>query len=191
VEGSGQTITEQRSVAPFTELSVRGAIEAQVRIGQPQSVAITGDDNVVRIIKTVVSNGRLTVEPEQSYDSTVAIRVEIVAPELNWVGIGGASTVSVTGVEADAIDLRASGASTIRVSGTAGNVEAEASGASRMRLEELSAETVDVDATGASTIEVAASERLTGSASGASTITYSGNPEASVSTSGASNVRRR
>ncbi|MGD9889763.1 MAG: head GIN domain-containing protein [Dehalococcoidia bacterium] len=191
VDGSGQSATEQRSVAPFTELSVRGAIEAQVRIGQPQSVAITGDDNVVPIIKTDVSSNRLTVEPERSYNSSVPLRVEIVVPELDWIGISGASTVTVTGVDVDEMNLRASGASTLRVSGIAGDVKAEASGASRMRLEDLAAETADVDATGASTIEVTVSDRLTGSASGASTITYAGNPEVSVRASGASSVRQR
>jgi hypothetical protein len=191
VEGSGQSTTEQRSVAPFTELSVRGAIEARVRIGQPQSVAITGDDNVVPIIKTDVSGDRLSIGPEKSYESSVPLRVEIVVPELNWIGISGASTVTVTGIDTEELTLRASGASTIQVSGTAGNVEAEASGASRMRLEGLSAEQAEVDATGASTIEVTVSERLSGSASGASTITYSGNADVSVSTSGASTVRRR
>jgi hypothetical protein len=191
VAGSGQSTTEQRSVAPFTELSVHGAIETQVRIGQPQSVAIIGDDNVVSIIKTEVNGDRLTIGPAKSYESNVPLRVEIVAPELDWIGISGASTVTVTGVNAETITLRASGASTIRVGGTSGTVEAEASGASRMRLEDLSTRLADVDATGASTIEVTVSERLSGSASGASTITYSGNPDVNVSTSGASTVRRR
>jgi hypothetical protein len=83
VEGSGQSTTEQRSVAPFTELSVRGAIETQVRIGQPQSVAVTGDSNVVPIIKTDVTNDRLTIGPEKSFNSDMPLRVEIVVPELD------------------------------------------------------------------------------------------------------------
>ena len=170
---------------------MRGAIEAQVRIGRPQSVTITGDDNVVPTIKTDVSGDRLTIGPEKSYESSVPLRAEIVVPELDWVGISGASTATVSGVDVEAITLRASGASTIRAGGTAGNVNAEASGASRMRLEDLSAEQAEVDATGASTIDVTVSERLTGSASGASTITYAGDAQVSVSTSGASTVRRR
>jgi hypothetical protein len=99
--------------------------------------------------------------------------------------------VTVTGVDVDAMNLRASGASTLQVSGTAGELDTDASGASRMRLEDLSATEAEVDATGASTIEVTVSGRLAGSASGASTVTYSGNPDVSVSTSGASSVRRR
>lgn len=171
VEGSGQSMTEQRDVEPFTELSVRGAVQAQVRIGQPQSVSLIGDDNVIRVIKTEVRDDRLAVEPEKSYNSNLPLRLEIVVPDLDWVAVSGASTV--------------------QVSGSAGEVDAEASGASRTRLQDLSAREAEVDATGASTIEVTVSERLTGSASGASTVTYAGDPDVRVSTSGGSNVRRR
>lgn len=191
VEGSGQSMTEQRDVAPFTELSVRGAVQAQVRIGQPQSVSLIGDDNVIRVIKTEVRDGRLTVQPEKSYNSNVPLRLEIVVPDLDWVAVSGASTVTVSGVDVEEMTLRVSGASTVQVSGSAGEVDAEASGASRIRLQDLSAREAEVDATGASTIEVTVSERLTGSASGASTVTYAGNPDVRVSTSGGSNVRRR
>lgn len=191
VEGSGQAVTEQRDVPPFTELRIRGAVATEVRIGDPQSVAITGDDNVVRVIKTEVRDGRLSIEPEKSYDSDVPLRVAIVVPELEEIEASGAATVTVSGLDADELSIKASGASMVRASGSAERIDAEASGASRIGLEELTAEEAEADASGASTIEVTVSGQLSGSASGASTVTYAGNPQVDVSRSGASNVRSR
>lgn len=191
VSGSGQGITEQRDVGSFTELRVHGAITAEVRIGQPQSVAISGDDNVVRVIRTEVRDGRLTIEPEKSYNSDEPLRASIVVPELESVEASGASTVTLSGVNAQEFRARASGASTVRASGSVERVEADASGASRIRFEDLTAREAEADASGASTVEVSASERVSGSASGASTVTYSGRPQVNVRTSGASSVRGR
>jgi len=191
VEGSGQAVTEQRSVPSFTELRVRGALTVEVRIGQPQSVAITGDNNVVAVIKAEVSDGRLSVEPEKNYESAMPLRVAIVVPELESIEASGASTITVGGLDADELRIRASGASMVRASGSAERIEASASGASRIGIEELAAREVEADASGASTIEVTVSDQLSGNVSGASTVTYAGNPEIRVNRRGASNVRSR
>jgi hypothetical protein len=191
VKGNGDTETEQRSVDAFTQLSVAGAIQAEVTIGSPQAVSVTAARNIVPLIKTEVRDSRLIVEPRNQYRTTEPVRVTITVPELSYVAATGASGITAGGIRADALTVRASGASTVRAAGSATRVDAEASGASRLRLDELTATDVRVDASGASSIEVQASGSISGEASGASSVRYGGTPRVSVSTSGASSVRPR
>jgi hypothetical protein len=191
IDGSGRSATEQRDVAQFTELQVRGALTVEARSGDQRSVTITGDDNILRIIKTNVRDNRLTIEPEKSYTSDVPLRVSVVAPDLRGIVASGASTVTVEGIRTTELSVQAGGASTVRASGSVERVTADATGASRILLGDVTARDAGVRASGASMIEVSASGTISGRASGASSIRYRGTPQdVQVSTSGASSVRR-
>src|SRR6476469_1809892 len=61
VQGSGTAATEQRTVSPFSQVRVSGVIELKASIGQPQSVSVSGDDNVVPLIRTDVHDGKLLI----------------------------------------------------------------------------------------------------------------------------------
>jgi hypothetical protein len=191
IEGSGETITEQRDVPAFTRLDVSGALNASVTIGSPQSVSVTGDRNVVPIIRTEVRGSTLVVEPEKRYTSRTSARVTITVANLTDIEVSGASTIEVSGIQASGMRLDASGASTVRASGRADTLDAEASGASRLRLSDLAVRDAEVDASGASTIELQVSGTLSGEASGASSVRYTGTPDVRVRTSGASSVHSR
>jgi len=191
VKGSGNAVTEDRNVSGFTELRVQNALTVEVQIGEPQSVTVTGDDNIVKIIETDVSGDQLTVRAEKDYSTKTPLSVAITVPHLTALDVSGASNVTVAGLNEPELEIEASGASEVTVSGSAGQIDVEASGASRLHLENLAVRQAEVDASGASTIGLQVSDSLTGDASGASTIGYSGSPQVDVDTSGASSVRQQ
>ncbi len=88
--------------------------------------------------------------------------------------------------------MRASGASTVEITGSTGPLDVEASGASTVRLANFTSADTRVNASGASNITVNASGKLTGEASGASSVRYTGSPASvQVDTSGASSVKQQ
>jgi len=191
VRGTGMNVNEQRDLPEFTELSVNGTLSAEVTIGSPQSVTVSGDSNIVPLIRTEVRSGRLVVEPRNRFRSDPPVRVVITVAQLGWAGATGALSITVTGLRTESFTVRASGASTIRAAGSADRLDAEASGASRLRLEDVNARDARVDASGASSIDLQVSSTLEGDASGASSIRYGGSPQVNVKSSGASSVRNR
>src|SRR5258707_379800 len=98
--GSGTIKEETRQVGDFSGVSVGSGIRATVSIGPKTSVVLTGDDNLLSMIKVEVVNGKLTarVEDHGGISPTQPIRLTVVTPHLTTAeASGGASlTAGVT-----------------------------------------------------------------------------------------------
>lgn len=117
--------------------------------------------------------------------------LEPLDPEQLSLQLNGASRVFLV-VAVDELTVDADGASVANVGGQAQALSVRANGASSLRLDELAAQTATVDADGASTVEVLVEEDLQASAAGASTIRYGGDPQTlDRDVSGASTVTQR
>src|SRR5687767_10753214 len=62
--GSGKQATEERQVAPFTQVEGSGAMKLEVAVGPTQSVTVTWDDNLLAHAITEVSGQKLRVYPK-------------------------------------------------------------------------------------------------------------------------------
>ncbi len=156
------------------------------------SVELEADDNLLLLIKTEVSGDTLKISTEDRISSKTKIVVKISMPELTSLDISGASGAVVSNVKTDSLKLEASGASKIKISGEANNLESGANGASGIDAEGLTVNDADVVASGASNITVSAANNLKADASGASTILYTGEPKnVEPTSSGASSVKKK
>jgi len=191
VVGSGVIVEDERLVGAFEELQADNAIEVTVDAGQDQRVVVTGDDNIVPLVRTTVSGGRLTVgyAPNTTVQPSEPVVVRIAVPDLTFTGASGASRVALSGLRSDALELQASGASRITAAGAGSKLKIGASGASRVEAVDLPAWEASVEASGASSVSVDVSDRLEAEASGASNVCYRTEPAAvDANTSGASTV---
>jgi hypothetical protein len=215
IPGSGKVAEEDRTIGEFTEIEVHGVVAADVTAGESPMLKLSGDDNLLPLIETEVRDGRLVIraKPGQNINPTTPLKAAVTAtkplgraevsgaascrvaaptaPKFHGQG-SGATSLTLEGLDAEQLDLDASGASTVAASGKVQALTAGASGASNLRLAGLEASTADVSVSGASGAEVKATEAITGSASGASNITVLGNPpRKDVSKSGASGITYR
>lgn len=191
--GSGRTQTEQRNVSNFSQIKVSGAIAVEVAASQKDfSVETEADDNLLQYVKTEVSGDTLRIYTEGRISTSNPIRVRISMPKLESFDVSGASSGDLTGINNENLTIDASGASKIKIEGTAKELRVDLSGASRLDSENLKSENVWVEASGASNATVYASNEINAEASGASCIRYAGNPkEANQSSSGASSVKQK
>ena len=192
VQGSGTAKSETRNVSGFTKIDAGGAINVEVAVQKDFSVVVEADDNLLTNIKTEVSGDTLKIYSEDRISPKTRINVLISMPAIEGLDVTGASTGNVTGVNADLLELKASGASKIRIDGTAKQLNADASGASTVDAESLTVENADVEASGASKAIIAATNDLKVNASGASKISYVGEPKnIKQNSSGASSVTNK
>src|SRR5512140_3056357 len=97
--GSGVTASEQRTTATFTSLSITGkAIDTYVSIGDPVSVKVTSDDNIVPLIITKVQNDELTIGLDRVVSTKLGMRVDLTMPSLARLKAGPAVKVHLAGV---------------------------------------------------------------------------------------------
>src|SRR5690349_10486914 len=65
--GSGHAVSVLHKTGRFSVVEVAGAANAVVRVGAKTRVVVRGDDNIVPLVRTEVSGGRLVISERGSY----------------------------------------------------------------------------------------------------------------------------
>jgi hypothetical protein len=190
--GSGNIVSEKRSVSGFSSVDVSNAFVVEIVAGKDFSVEVQSDDNIVPLIKTDVSGGTLHIETEKSVSTKNEMTVRITAPEIEKIESSGVAKINASGLTGKSLAISTSGASKIVVAGEAADLSVDVSGASNVDAEKLNAVNARIETSGASKVYVNVSGELHAQASGASHIFYSGEPKTvDVDKSGASSVTKK
>jgi hypothetical protein len=186
--GSGVTVTDPREVPSFTTVELAGANTVTIHVGEPTSVVVTGDDNLVDRVTTDVSDDRLVIDNSGSFSTKASMNVAVSAPSLDGVELSGAGTVTVDGVAADEFTAQLGGAGTLTVSGTVARASALLDGTGTLDLGDLVATDATAELPGTGTLRIHATSTLDASLSGTGTIFYAGDPTVTVHNTGTGTV---
>ncbi len=176
VIGSGVRVTETRDVTGFSAVHMKGAFSVSATCGADHAFSMTGDDNLLPMVETKVEDGTLTISLSGSIKTEKTIRIELSAPTLNRVTVGGAVRAHLTGLSGDSFDLQLSGAGSVTAAGSVRSLDINASGAMNLNAEELRAQVVSVEMSGAGNGTVTATEELHVTISGVGRLECHGNP---------------
>lgn len=207
VAGNG-TVAEERSIADVTEVEVKGVGTLIITLGETEELTVTAETAVLPKIKTAVSNGRLTIEPDGSFSTTEEVTYDLTIKELRAIVVegsaeveaealateelrleaGGSASITVTELEVDKLEVTIEGSATVELAGSATEQRVEIEGSGSYEAEELASQDaiVIVDGAGEATVQV--SDTLEAEAGGAGTIEYTGDPTVNATTSGAGEV---
>lgn len=176
VTGSGTPKNEVRPVAGVSEVEVSGALSVDIGPGPEAKVEISGDDNLVPLVKTTVSGSRLEISNQKSLRPKVPMVIHVSVPQLTAVSASGASSAVVHDARGAKLTLAARGASKLRADGAVQELTLEASGASDADLDQLAVQRATATVSGASDAEIAVSRALDAHVHGASSLKYRGDP---------------
>jgi hypothetical protein len=186
--GSGVSVTDHRDVAPFAGIELAGANTVVVEVGGTLSVAVTGDDNLVERVTTVVEDGRLVIDDTGSFTTNANMSVAVSIPALDTVELGGAGTMTVEGIASDDFSAELTGDGTLEASGTVERLTATLAGTGTLDLHNLVASDATARLEGTGTIRVHASSTLDATLSGTGTILYRGDPTVTMHHTGTGTV---
>jgi hypothetical protein len=186
--GSGVSATDRRDLSPFATVELAGTNAVVIHVGAPQSVEVTGDDNLVGRITTTVTEGRLVIGDTGSFTTKAPMRVAVSMPSLEGVELSGDGAVTVEGVTGAAFDARLAGDGTVVVAGTARLVHAVLTGDGTLDLHDLSAIDGTARLGGTGTIRINATATLDANLSGTGTILYRGEPTVTMHNTGTGTV---
>jgi hypothetical protein len=211
VKGNGNILTENRQVSGFDRISVAGAGKIVLVKAEEESLSIETDENLLPLIQSSVRGGCLHLGPENvSMSPSRSIHYILKYKHLNALTCSGAIHAEGSQIESESLDLRLSGASSVKVldlktdrlmadisgathveiGGKAREQKVGLSGASKYQAGNLDSETVRLDCSGASSVTLWVRNHLTAHLSGASSLDYFGAPQHSeCHTSGASHVK--
>jgi hypothetical protein len=191
VSGSGNRERQKRNVASFNSISYNGAFDVDIVCQQPVSLEIEGDDNILPLVGTEVSNNVLHIKNLRNYSASEPIKLKISVPNLEGIAINGAGKIEVSGMKNEKFEIDANGAPTLRVSGETKLVEIDANGAGKIDTHKLRASKAIVDTKGVSKVDVYATDQLDVTVSGPSHVTYQGDPVVNKTINGPGSVEKK
>jgi Putative auto-transporter adhesin, head GIN domain len=173
---AGTTTTQNRDVGAFTRLKAEDQVDVNLRVGESRRLTVRAGENVIDDIRTEVRDGTLYLGYDGPGIREGRLLVEVSAPAVEAIDITGASDVRVDGLDADAFDVRVSGAGDLAAEGRVRRLTLDISGAGDADLAELATDDARVELSGSGDAEVSASELLDAEVSGAGDLAYRGEP---------------
>ncbi len=211
IQGSGNVVSKTMDVDEFHSVSIEGQGNLYITQGEEQSLRIDAEDNILEVMETEVSGGKLTVSTGlKCIRPTKPINIYVTMMDVNSLSVSGSGKIQgETPINTDILSVSTSGSgeSNLEVNvselntaisgsgkettrGVADMHSIRISGSGKIYGYELVTRTTDISISGSGTCEVHATEELDVLISGSGNIYYKGDPEVSESISGSGKVEK-
>ena len=191
IKGSGKRVMEKRNVTPFTAISTEGSFRIEVTCQKDPGLEVEGDDNVLAVVTSEVSNNVLRLRNTKNYSSSEPVRFRISVPNLEGLSVSGAGSIEIKGLNNEKFEIDSSGAPTINVAGKTKLIDIDSSGAGKIDTHNLHAARAVVDSKGVAQIDLDVTDQLDVTISGPSSVYYKGDPKVNKTINGPGKVERR
>lgn len=197
VYGNNHVVKKEREAGKFTGLRVSSGIDAYLKQGNDESIAVEADENLHEYIITEIRDGVLHIYTEANIREAEMKRVYVTMKEISSLKTTSAGDIiGETPVKTDNLELSASSAGDIKLevlvkeieadisssgdvtlNGEADILNADLSSAGDLNAYGLEVREADVSVSSAGDADISVSERLKARASSAGHINYRGNPK--------------
>jgi len=191
IKGSGNRKVEKRNITAFTSISTEGAFSIEITCQKDVGLEVEGDDNVLALVTTEVSNNMLRLRSSKNYSSDEPVKFRISVPNLERLIVEGAGQIDLKNLNNDKLKIDAEGAPAISVSGKTKLIDIDTSGAGKIDTHNLHAARAVVDSKGVAQIDLDVADELDVTISGASSVYYKGDPKVNKTINGPGKVERR
>lgn len=191
VRGSGRRASEERSIDDFSAVQLAMAAKVLVVVGEPTSITLSGDDNLIALVTTEVRGGWLVIDTPRGQDLRFrqGLEVRLGTPDLSRFEVEGSGDVEIQDVKTDHFHLSIEGSGDVVASGVVDHLEADIEGSGDMKLQRLHAREAAVSIEGSGDVRVHVVESLRYSIEGSGDIRYDGAPHVSGEIEGSGSVR--
>ena len=213
VVGSGEVVSETRTLADFDSIEIEYPVELTVQQGNANSMKIEAEDNLLPQLVTKVSGNTLTIGNSQldwtlRVNPTRPVRMTLTVKTLQRVdlpsagsltiqklqtdnlqiSISGAGSVTLSDLTAKDLTARLSGAGSFSAAGSADNLDVNISGLGSFQGEDLASQTADINISGAGSATLWVKSNLNVRISGTGSVKYYGSPNVERQISGLGSV---
>lgn len=189
IVGDGQKESQERPISAVAAIRSDGAFALTIDSGPAPKLVIDADRNLLPIIKTTVSNGRLEIYADRSYSVEGRIKVSVASPQISEISASGSNQIEAHGFNSGPLSVTLNGSNTAALSGNATALDCVISGANHLSARDLTAQSAKVTLNGSGDAAIDARQAITAQISGAGSITVYGNPkERSTEVNGAGKI---
>lgn len=175
IKGSGVKQTIDRKIEDFLSINSFGAFDITYRHGSP-SLKISGDDNIIPLLKAKVIDKTLQISIDKSYSTNHPIIIQVSSPNIASISINGSSNVNLEDINTEHLKISLLGTADIKANGLASRLDLNVQGSGDANIKSLTADYVTVSLQGSGDIILTAKKQLDATVSGVGDIRFFGNP---------------
>jgi Putative auto-transporter adhesin, head GIN domain len=212
ITGSGVSKTETRPVNGFRALALAVQGKLELRQDGTEGLVITGDDNIVPLVETVVENGTLQIRWKKGVESVRYQDLRLVVHATNVEGLAiagsgeigakalktgnlqlhlaGSGRMTIDALKADSVRLSIDGSGEVTLAGRVESLDGSAAGSGRLSAANLESRNAFVAVAGSGAATIGATEMLAAKVVGSGEIRYYGNPRVTSTVAGSGIVKR-
>ena len=210
--GNGNVVTEDREVTQdFDEVKGSRGLDVYLTKGNENKIVVEADENLLGLIETHISNGKLTITSSKNIGRAKAKKIHVTYVELSKiVASSGADVIGNSVIKSETLTLdcssgadlevevftkqlyaETSSGADIDVSGKANVLNAKASSGSDLNAKKLQVLTCYAKASSGANITVNVKDNLDAKASSGGDVKYYGNPVSVTKKDGSSGSIRK
>lgn len=193
VRGNGEIKSESRSLPTFSKIVLEGSMDIVATAGaSAQTFDISGDSNILPLIKTEVRGGVLHVYCDKNYSTKSKLIITTSLTSLEAVTIEGSGDIKGNTINSETMSAEIDGSGDISLNGTAKKLHVSINGSGDANTRELTADDVHIDINGSGNAFVQANSSLHIEINGSGDVEYIGSPTSvNQSINGSGSVRKR
>jgi len=135
IRGSGHLLTEERSVAEFHALELRGIGRVYVTQGERQELVVTTDDNIMPHLRTDVRSAKLVIYVEPPMYRVTSLEVHVTMVKVRSLALSGSGIIKGQNqIRSDRLDIGISGSGDAELDIMAKEVATRLSGSGALTL---------------------------------------------------------
>jgi len=135
ISGSGRIVSEERTVSEFHSVDLQGTGILYVAQGEQQKVVVTTDDNIMPVLRTDVTNGRLAIRTEPGVRRITRLELRVTMVNVSRLDLSGSGRIEgLNQIRSDRIHIGISGSGDASLDIMAKEVTTKSSGSGRMSL---------------------------------------------------------
>jgi hypothetical protein len=213
IQGSGNIVSEDRSVSGFDAVVLTASGNLSLSQGETEALTLEADDNLLPYLKSEVQGGTLTIRfdrdnwdqiyrPSQPIQYHLTVKdlsrleisgsVDVTAPELNVdqleVTVSGSGDLRIDQLQANKLVYVISGSGNADLAGQAAEQDITISGSGNYHAGDLASQTVRIGISGSGSATLWAQAALDAGISGSGSIDYYGGAAVSADTSGSGSI---
>jgi len=190
VFGSGNLISETRTVDQFTKIKSEGIFEVTVTQGASQSIEITADNNIIDLVKTSVNSNELKLYLDEDYNyNGITIQANITVTSLNSLRNFGAGDMYVHNIDNISVFIiENEGSGNIEIDGVSNSLTIQNQGSGDILSFDFIVNNCEIVIEGSGDVEITCSNNLDVNIEGSGNVYYKGTPSINTAISGSGSV---
>lgn len=156
--GTGNIITETRTVDNFEQLSLSIHADVILTQGKETSLQIEAEDDLIDKIQTTVRNGELSIELKRGFLSlspTKPIKIYVTMQDITGLDIQASGDIVASEINTHSLNLQISGSGNMDIEGiTTDALNIDISGSGDAEIDAVTADTLNIDISGSGDIEI-------------------------------------